>query len=62
MLDDNFYGVPQTVAVPLDRADRLAVVNEASNEMRASGFLAESVTRSGVVGLAVAPVGRVTQT
>jgi polar amino acid transport system substrate-binding protein len=55
MLDDNFYGVPQTIAVPLDRPDRLRLVNDALNELRASNFLAESVARSGIEGLTVAP-------
>jgi polar amino acid transport system substrate-binding protein len=56
LLDDNFYGVPQTVAVQLDRADRLQLVNAALDELRANGFLADSVARSGVEGLTVAPV------
>jgi polar amino acid transport system substrate-binding protein len=56
LLDDNFYGVPQTVAVPLDRTDRLQLVNAALNELRANGFLADSVARSGIEGLTVAPV------
>ena len=55
LLDDNFYGVPQTVAVPLDRTDRLQLVNAALDELRANGFLADSVRRSGVEGLTVAP-------
>jgi polar amino acid transport system substrate-binding protein len=56
LLDDNFYGVPQTIAVQLDREDRLQVVNAALDELRASGFLADSIARSGVEGLTVAPV------
>ena len=55
MLDDNFYGVPQAVAVPLDRPDRLRLVNAALADMRLSGFLPDSVTRSGIEGLSVAP-------
>jgi polar amino acid transport system substrate-binding protein len=55
MLDDNFYGVPQTVAVPLDRPDRLRLINTALADMRSSGFLADSVARSGIEGLSVAP-------
>jgi polar amino acid transport system substrate-binding protein len=55
MLDDNFYGVPQTVAVPLDHQDRLQLVNAALSEMRLSGFLTDSVARSGIDGLTVAP-------
>jgi polar amino acid transport system substrate-binding protein len=56
LLDDNFYGVPQTIAVKLDRTDRLQLVNAALDELRANGFLADSVVRSGVEGLTVAPV------
>jgi polar amino acid transport system substrate-binding protein len=55
LLDDNFYGVPQTIAVPLDRTDRLQLVNAALDELRANGFLSDSVTRSGIEGLTVAP-------
>jgi len=55
LLDDNFYGVPQAIAVPTDREDRLALVNTALDEFRASGFLADAVARSGIDGLAVAP-------
>lgn len=55
MLDDNFYGVPQAVAVPLDHQDRLQLVNAALGEMRSSGLLADSVARSGIEGLTVAP-------
>jgi polar amino acid transport system substrate-binding protein len=55
MLDDNFYGVPQTIAVPMDRLDRLRLVNTALAEMRSGGFLADSVARSGIEGLTVAP-------
>jgi polar amino acid transport system substrate-binding protein len=55
LLDDNFYGVPQTIAVQLDRTDRLQRVNAALDELRANGFLADSVARSGIDGLTVAP-------
>jgi polar amino acid transport system substrate-binding protein len=55
LLDDNFYGVPQAIAVPLDRMDRLQLVNAALDELRANGFLPDSVTRSGIEGLTVAP-------
>jgi polar amino acid transport system substrate-binding protein len=55
LLPDNFYGVPQTIAVPLDRGDRLKWINAALDDLRASGFLANSVSRSGVDGLDVAP-------
>jgi polar amino acid transport system substrate-binding protein len=55
LLNDNFYGVPQAIAVPTDREDRLALVNTALDEFRASGFLTDAVARSGIDGLAVAP-------
>jgi polar amino acid transport system substrate-binding protein len=58
MLDDNFYGVPQAVAVALDRPDRLRLINAALVEMRSTGFLADSVARSGIEGLSVAPADR----
>jgi len=55
LLGDNFYGVPQTIAVPTDRPDRLARIERALDELRASGFLIDAVARSGVDGLDVAP-------
>jgi polar amino acid transport system substrate-binding protein len=55
MLDDNFYGVPQAVAVPLDQERRLTLVNSAIEEFRTSGLLAEWVGRSRIEGLSVAP-------
>jgi polar amino acid transport system substrate-binding protein len=56
MLDDNFYGVPQSIAVPLDHPERLQPINAALREMKASGFLAASIRRSGIEGLSVAPL------
>jgi polar amino acid transport system substrate-binding protein len=64
LLPDNFYGVPQAIAVPQDRSDRLKWINAALDDLRASGFLADSVLRSGVDGLDVAPAeprGRTTR-
>jgi polar amino acid transport system substrate-binding protein len=55
LLPDNFYGVPQAIAVPLERSDRLKWINTALDDLRAGGFLADSVSRSGVDGLEVAP-------
>lgn len=55
LLPDNFYGVPQTIAVPIERPDRLKAVDAALGDLRASGFLADSIARSGVDGLEVAP-------
>ena len=58
LLPDNFYGVPQTIAVPLEQPDRLKAVNAALDDLRASGFLADAIVRSGVDGLEVAPAKR----
>ena len=55
LLPDNFYGVPQTVAVALERTAGLDRINRALDEMRSSGFLARSVDGSGVDGISVAP-------
>jgi polar amino acid transport system substrate-binding protein len=55
LLPDNFYGVPQAIAVPPERADRLKWLDETLDELRMTGFLAASVARSGVDGLDVAP-------
>ena len=57
MLDDNFYGVPQTIAIPLDHPDRLQRVNETLAQLRSSGFLADAIARSGIEGITVAPAG-----
>ncbi|TBV91970.1 transporter substrate-binding domain-containing protein [Azotobacter chroococcum] len=56
LLSDNFYGVPQTIAVPLDRPDRLKWIDAALDDLRNSGFLAKSMARSGVDGIDLAPV------
>lgn len=55
LLPDNFYGVPQAIAVPPERADRLKWLDDALDELRTTGFLAASVARSGVDGADVAP-------
>jgi len=57
LLDDNFYGVPQAIALPIDRADRLQSIDGTLAELRSTGFLADSIARSGIEGLAVAPAG-----
>ncbi|MFS8977892.1 transporter substrate-binding domain-containing protein [Cupriavidus necator] len=55
MLPDNLFGVAQSIAVPSNRPERLTLINTALDAMRESGFLADSVKRSGIDGLAVAP-------
>lgn len=55
MLDDSFYGVPQTIAVPLGQERRLALVNSALEDFRVNGRLADWIALSGIDGLSVAP-------
>ena len=58
LLPDNLYAVPQTIAVAIDQPGRLAAINATLDELRANGFLAAAMTRSGVDGIAVAPSAR----
>jgi len=55
MLDDNFYSVPQSIAVPLQDEKRLSLINAALQEFRSTGQLADWLARSKVEGLSVAP-------
>ena len=54
LLPDDLYSVEQTIIVPAGNTQMLYTVNEFIDEVRRSGFLAASITRSGVVGIAVA--------
>jgi polar amino acid transport system substrate-binding protein len=55
LLDDNFYGVPQAIAVPLGQENRVTLLNSALEEFRRSGRLAGWIASSGIEGLSVAP-------
>ena len=55
LVPDNFYGVEQAVIVPKGDAARLAIVNAAIDDARASGLIAEAIARGGLVGVDVAP-------
>ena len=57
LLPDGLFGVPQTIVVAKGKADALAAVNAFIDEVRESGFLRDSIAKSGVVGLEVAPKG-----
>jgi polar amino acid transport system substrate-binding protein len=57
LLPDNLFGVPQTIIVGKDKSEALAAVNAFIDDVRASGFLEEALTRSRIVGIAVAPPG-----
>jgi polar amino acid transport system substrate-binding protein len=54
LLPDDLYGVEQTIIVPAGNSERLNMVNQFIDDVRRSGFLAASITRSGVVGIVVA--------
>jgi polar amino acid transport system substrate-binding protein len=54
ILPDDLYGVEQTIIVPAGNAESLNTVNQFIDGVRRSGFLAASIARSGVVGIAVA--------
>jgi polar amino acid transport system substrate-binding protein len=55
LLNDDLYGVEQTIIVGGGRRDALDAANQFIDEVRRSGFLRSSVERSGVVGITVAP-------
>jgi polar amino acid transport system substrate-binding protein len=54
VLPDELYSVEQNVIVQKGRFESLKTVNQLIDNVRRSGFLAESIARSGVVGIAVA--------
>lgn len=55
LLNDDLYGVEQTIIVGGGRREALDAANQFIDEVRRSGFLRSSVARSGVVGITVAP-------
>lgn len=57
LLPDSLFGVPQTIIVGKDKAEALAAINVFIDDVRASSFLAKSLTASGIVGIDVAPPG-----
>src|SRR5215470_10438540 len=61
LLPDNIFDVPQTIIVPKGEADVLTVINAFIDDVRASGFLQNAITKSEVVGLEMAPAGATLQ-
>jgi polar amino acid transport system substrate-binding protein len=57
LLPDNIFDVPQTIIVSKDKPDVLAEVNRFIDDVRASGFLANVIEKSGIPGIAPAPAG-----
>ena len=57
LLPDNLFGVTQTIAIPMGKPEALATLNRFIDDVRASGFLQDAITRSGAIGVDVAPAG-----
>jgi polar amino acid transport system substrate-binding protein len=57
VLPDSLFGVPQTIIVGKDKSEALATVNAFIDDTRTSGFLQEALTRSGIIGITLAPPG-----
>ena len=55
LLPDDLYGVEQTMIVPKGRAEALKAINQFIDDVRNSGFMRNSIERSGVIGISVAP-------
>ena len=56
VLPDSFLDVDQCVVVAKGNASRLATIEQFIAEMRASGFIKQSIDRAKLVGVSVAPV------
>jgi len=61
LLPDNLFGVTQTIIVPKRKPEVLAIINDFIDDVRASGFLQNAITKSEVVGLEMAPAGTTLQ-
>jgi polar amino acid transport system substrate-binding protein len=57
LLPDNIFDVPQTIIVPKDKPEALGEINRFIDDVRASGFLAAAIEKSGIPGIAAAPTG-----
>jgi polar amino acid transport system substrate-binding protein len=57
LVQDNFYGVEQSVIVPKGNAARLTIVEKFIDQARTSGLIADAIKSSGLVGVDVAPPG-----
>ncbi len=57
LVEDNFYGVEQSVIVPKGNAARLAIVEKFIDQARTSELIAHAIKSSGLIGVDVAPPG-----
>lgn len=56
LLDERFMVIHQAMSVPKNRGDAAAaLLGKFVDEMKASGFVADSLRRHGITGAAVAP-------
>jgi polar amino acid transport system substrate-binding protein len=62
VLDDHYGANLQAIAVPKDRAPRLAFISAFVEEAKASGLLRQIIERAGERGMEVAPAEVVTGT
>jgi polar amino acid transport system substrate-binding protein len=61
LLSDTFFYVPQNIVVPMDKPEALTSVNALIDEIRASGFLRDSIAKAAAVGTEPAPAGPVSR-
>ena len=55
LLQDDLYGVEQSIIVPKEKPEALKAINQFIEEVRTSGFLRDAIQKSGVIGITVAP-------
>jgi polar amino acid transport system substrate-binding protein len=61
VLTDTFFNVPQNIVVPMGNPEALAAVNAFIDDVRASGFLRDAITKGGAVGVEAATAGPVSR-
>jgi polar amino acid transport system substrate-binding protein len=55
ILDENFFGVEQSIVVAKDDAASLSVINKFIDDARSSGLIQGAISRAKLVGVEVAP-------
>jgi polar amino acid transport system substrate-binding protein len=61
LLADTFFYVPQNIVVPMGNPEALAAVNALIDDVRASGFLRDSIAKAAAVGTEPATAGPVSR-
>ena len=57
LLPDSLFGVTQAIIVAKGKPDVLKDINAFIDDVRTSGFLQDTIAKSGVIGLEMAPAG-----